>query len=611
LADNGSNSGFVVRFASALTSIGNDFGAPLALLTNNTERMRITAGGDVGIGTSSPDIFGRFYTRNVGLTSSGTTMLQINGTTYGGIDLGFNGTRSATMLAESAGFFLQTVTATPMVFLTNGTERMRLNSAGNLGLGVVPPSSDFTGVLQVRFAGHGLTGRDASDLVMSMNANHNGGGWQYGNTGAPASLYLQSGGAHIWVNAASGTAGNAITFAETMRITAAGNLGIGTASPSQPLTVQTGSVYAASFKSTVTSSASTAIAIGTFGSGAAGGGGDVSIRCYHHHAATSASTMAFEVNGNTEAMRIDSSGNLLVGTTSNPDSSRMVVSGGSITHASTQLNTRPGTATQYEFVNRNGAGFDFYVNNASNLATRITSAGDLLIGLTATPSGWGAASRIAVKQTNNGGTTGFVSYALSNDNAVFMGHDGTVGMLGVSYASTGSYTPLVFQTGGTERARIDSSGNMLVGKTATSVSTTGTWIGSGNINITSGNASGDFVMGFYNTGSASAVGSIQTTASATNFNTSSDARLKHDIVDAPEASGLIDAIKVRSFKWNADDSEQRYGFVAQELVEVAPEAVSVPADEDQMMGVDYSKLVPMLVKEIQSLRARVAQLEGN
>ena len=43
---------------------------------------------------------------------------------------------------------------------------------------------------------------------------------------------------------------------------------------------------------------------------------------------------------------------------------------------------------------------------------------------------------------------------------------------------------------------------------------------------------------------------------------------------------------------------------------VAPEAVTEGETEDDMMGVDYSKLVPMLVKEIQSLRARVAQLEG-
>jgi hypothetical protein len=50
--------------------------------------------------------------------------------------------------------------------------------------------------------------------------------------------------------------------------------------------------------------------------------------------------------------------------------------------------------------------------------------------------------------------------------------------------------------------------------------------------------------------------------------------------------------------------------VAQELVTVAPEAVHQPADPEEMMAVDYSKLVPMLVKEIQSLRKRLTALEG-
>ena len=52
------------------------------------------------------------------------------------------------------------------------------------------------------------------------------------------------------------------------------------------------------------------------------------------------------------------------------------------------------------------------------------------------------------------------------------------------------------------------------------------------------------------------------------------------------------------------------GMVAQELQNVAPGAVTTPENPEEMMGVDYSKLVPMLVKEIQSLRARVAELEG-
>jgi hypothetical protein len=51
-------------------------------------------------------------------------------------------------------------------------------------------------------------------------------------------------------------------------------------------------------------------------------------------------------------------------------------------------------------------------------------------------------------------------------------------------------------------------------------------------------------------------------------------------------------------------------MVAQELQVVAPEAVSAPEDPEEMMGVDYSKLVPMMLKEIQSLRARINALEA-
>ena len=98
--------------------------------------------------------------------------------------------------------------------------------------------------------------------------------------------------------------------------------------------------------------------------------------------------------------------------------------------------------------------------------------------------------------------------------------------------------------------------------------------------------------------------------SATTFNTSSDAGLKDNIVDADDAGELIDGIQVRQFDWIVDGEHQRYGMVAQELLTVAPDAVAQGDTEEEMMGVDYSKLVPMLVKEIQSLRARVAQLEN-
>lgn len=106
------------------------------------------------------------------------------------------------------------------------------------------------------------------------------------------------------------------------------------------------------------------------------------------------------------------------------------------------------------------------------------------------------------------------------------------------------------------------------------------------------------------------VGSISVNSTNTAYNTSSDQRLKDNIQDAEDAGSKIDLIKVRQFDWKIDGSHQDYGMVAQELHEVAPESVLVPEDSDDMMAVDYSKLVPMLVKEIQTLRSRISALEN-
>ena len=114
----------------------------------------------------------------------------------------------------------------------------------------------------------------------------------------------------------------------------------------------------------------------------------------------------------------------------------------------------------------------------------------------------------------------------------------------------------------------------------------------------------------FRNGADGLVGTIKSTVNVTSYNTSSDQRLKENIVNAPSASDDIDAIQVRSFDWRANGVHQKYGMVAQELLTVAPDAVAQGDTEEDMMGVDYSKLVPMLIKEIQSLRARVAQLEN-
>lgn len=159
------------------------------------------------------------------------------------------------------------------------------------------------------------------------------------------------------------------------------------------------------------------------------------------------------------------------------------------------------------------------------------------------------------------------------------------------------------------RMTIDANGNLLVGKTAAGFAVAGCRIQpTGDVRISKTGAASDTMIAFYKNGSATAVGTITSTDTATSYNTSSDERLKENITDAP--AGNIDSIKVRSFDWKADGSHQEYGFIAQELDEVVPYAVSKGETEEDTWGVDYSKLVPMLVKEIQDLRARVATLEA-
>jgi hypothetical protein len=163
--------------------------------------------------------------------------------------------------------------------------------------------------------------------------------------------------------------------------------------------------------------------------------------------------------------------------------------------------------------------------------------------------------------------------------------------------------------------RLDSSGNLLVGQTTSGpLNVNGVGIapaatGGIDFNHVTGTASGILYARFNYAGSA--IGSItQSGTTAVLYNVTSDQRLKQNIQDAEFASSLIDSLQVRKFDWKADGTHQRYGFIAQELVSVAPEAVHQPADPDEMMAVDYSKLVPMLVKEIQSLRIRITQLEN-
>ena len=71
---------------------------------------------------------------------------------------------------------------------------------------------------------------------------------------------------------------------------------------------------------------------------------------------------------------------------------------------------------------------------------------------------------------------------------------------------------------------------------------------------------------------------------------------------------MISNIPVYDYKWKADES-RAFGVMAHELQEVLPQAVNGEKDGEQTQGVDYSKIVPLLIKAIQELKAEIELLK--
>lgn len=189
---------------------------------------------------------------------------------------------------------------------------------------------------------------------------------------------------------------------------------------------------------------------------------------------------------------------------------------------------------------------------------------------------------------------------------------------------------ILFATNATERARIDSSGNLLVGTTSSDITAVG--IRLMNNNQVQASKSGDwsFRMGrrdssgiitevYYN---SSRVGDIATNGSNTTYNSASDYRLKENVQPMAGALGKVAALKPVTFTWKATGTNDE-GFLAHELQAVVPQAVRGEKDEVDADGnpvyqsIDTSVLVATLTAAIQeqqatieSLTARIVALEA-
>lgn len=356
-----------------------------------------------------------------------------------------------------------------------------------------------------------------------------------------------------------------------------------------------------------------------------------------------ADTLTF-VTGGSEAIRIGSSGNVGHGTSS-PDTffhsqagdATISPRGGAFTkwylehNASSYLELgNPSTASgglmfsdgstgNYGLIEYSHSSDALTFYSAGSEAMRIDSSGNVGVG-TATPQGRldvansGAFSTLYVNSDVSSGLAARLSLGTTASPArVTWGYN--AGAESAYMGPEGNF-PLFFQTNGAERTRILGNGVQIWGGTSEGAEGTVNINPSGYIWCRNASASGYFdrtgsdgdALAFRR--SAVTVGSISVTGSATSYNTSSDARLKSNVRSAEPSGEIIDAIHVCQFDWIEDGSHQRYGWVAQELEKHFPEAVHTDDSEDRMKSVDNSKVVPLLVKELQSLRERVKTLEA-
>jgi hypothetical protein len=240
-------------------------------------------------------------------------------------------------------------------------------------------------------------------------------------------------------------------------------------------------------------------------------------------------------------------------------------------------------------------------SGTSTERVRVDSSGNVGIGMT--PSGdsvleiYGANSATIYKNSATGTTTA---------DGFFVGMAKGTGIDGYVYNREAG--ALIFGTSNAERARFDTSGNLLVGTTSTD---------SGRMCVEA-QTNGYAISFRRNTGvygSNTKVGQISCDGSSTVYTTSSDYRLKENIAPMTGALAKVAQLNPVTYSWKSDGSASQ-GFIAHELQTVVPDCVvgqkdAVDADGNpKYQGIDTSFLVATLTAAIQELNARLTALEN-
>jgi len=545
----------------------------------------------LGIGTTSPSAVGSYRVLQIrgGSTANGGLIrLETSDGTSG----------VARFYAGSGATVLESNTNTPLVFGTNATERMRIDSSGNVG---------YSGKL---FSSNDLTALGGLQLYRD---HVTGSCYLFDTTTAPYSGPLIFG----------------TNNAERMRIDASGNVTVGGTTAGNAGTVN---LSVGSPGSTVGGLQLWAGTSGShfmqFGDVASGDGYYRGAIGYLH---SSDSLVAYSAGA--ERMRIDSSGRVGIGTSSPAVPLHITGEGALIDRVS--------GGDPYIAFQTNGAGTSSIYGGSSTLrffadaateAMRITSGGN--VGINTTPPAWLSTWR-ALQFAGNTGESGSI-YANAGGTSGAIGlaqnwyYNGSVNVY-LESAPASDYGQFSGQhwwrtgtsgTAGTtavlsERMRLTNAGNLLIGGSSAIYSASQLELHGNPVYQIFRNTGGtaghyyrievDTVPNFYVIDDNSTGVYIQ--RGNTSWSSLSDETLKENITDIGSVLSTIANYRTARFSWKNDpENTPRIGFIAQDWQTDFPEVIS--EGKDEKLGMNYTETIPILLKAIQELSTQVTELQA-